>query len=126
MYIALGSTFTVTIGKNFPDNQVSGASAFADCYAKITAKTLALAVASSAAESGCFIDETGADAATSTLAAFKLQLTEIEKCDIDSSEVGLADADSNGGANVAFVRLPNPPCSLLLSLPGTTLTCFPA
>lgn len=94
---------------HFADNQVSGAKAFADCYAKITAKTLALAVAASAAEAGCWTDESGADAATATLAAFKFQITEIEKCDIDSSEVGLADANSNGGATVGFVRiLPQP------------------
>jgi len=86
------------------EDQVSSATAYVDCYSRIIAKTYAYAAAYAAAAAGCYERETIADATTAVLTKFDAEITKWEACQIDSTEVGLAEGDTDFGSFAGFVR----------------------
>ena len=96
------------------DNQISKASAYANCYASVVAEVWAFAMAEAAAQAQCWPGN-DAKASADILAKVGVYITYEERCIIDVSESGLADAGvGNSGTFTGFVRLPATPADPLL------------
>lgn len=100
-------------GPSHADNEISKATAYADCYASVIAEVWAFALAEATAEAQCWGDN-DAHATAHIIAEVGAYIDQTERCYIDISETGTADGDVGGSsAGTKVVRPyfagPDPP-----------------